>query len=483
MKKANTRRFLALAFALLLVISAAGCGNKDSSSDNQGGSVSNVNSDAGTNTDKSDLSSIEMPTADLSNNSKVLKVYGWSSMAENNTDGEAADYFKKEFGVTMEETISTHESYWEDLAKMVAAGNAPDVADLSYDKFYPTPITGGLIVPWDGIIDFSTPLWADTKDLIDEYKWKDKVYYPMISSFVSCWTYYNKNMFKNYGLEDQNPRALWEKGEWTLDKLVELSDQFIEKNNKNEVTQYGFTVQNIEIFSFTGEQIIEVKHGTEYVNNLKSAKIAKVMNTLYKISPYGGTGSLTTLDACPVFEQEKCAMLISASTLLLETRFADLREKDALGFAPLPKLDDETGDCVEMSLDPGWGLIKGAKNTELSKLWVEYLKWFRLGENPCVEVPSTVKTSAKERYNLKAKAGSASVSDEDAAFIEKYLATNPKKVYTTYRSLIRNMTTNTNDQAELSTYKWDFIGGKSQWSAVVQMLSPRYEKQLKNWIQ
>ena len=115
---------------------------------------------------------------------------------------------------------------------MVAAGNAPDVVDCSYDKYWPTPLTGGLLQPWDGIIDFNTPLWADTKEITEANMWKGKTYFPVISEFMTSWFYYNKNMFKNYGLEDQSPRALWEKGEWTLDKMIELSDQFIEKNNK-----------------------------------------------------------------------------------------------------------------------------------------------------------------------------------------------------------------------------------------------------------
>ena len=168
-------------------------------------------------------------------------------------------------------------------------------------------------------------------------------------------------------------------------------------------------------------------------------------------------------------------MLLSSATLTLETRFADLREKDALGFAPMPKLDSETTQYVETAIDPGYGLIKGAKNVELATLWVNYLKWFRLGENFCVQIPISEDTPAKQRYGLKQKAGSATLSEEDIAFINKYLESKPEKVYCTYRSLVRNM-------GDLSTFKWDFFSGKSQWSAVVQEIYPRYETQLKKWV-
>ncbi len=128
-----------LAMAMLLL---SACGNSSTSS--------NPTANEGTSGNATqNISEIEMPTADLSNNSKVLKVFGWSPMSENNTDGEAAEYFKKEFGVTIEETVSTHTTYWSDLAKMVSAGNAPDVVDCSYDKFWPVPVSEDLLEPWD----------------------------------------------------------------------------------------------------------------------------------------------------------------------------------------------------------------------------------------------------------------------------------------------------------------------------------------------
>ena len=112
MKNAFAKRGTAAAAALLMLLSAAGCAGtgSESSGTTSGGSGT------GTGGDPTDLMSIEMPTADLSDNSKVLKVFGWSTMADNQTDGEAAEYFQQEFGVTIEETVSTHDNYWSDLA-------------------------------------------------------------------------------------------------------------------------------------------------------------------------------------------------------------------------------------------------------------------------------------------------------------------------------------------------------------------------------
>ena len=454
---------------MTLILLLSGCSNGGTESKVEEGS-SNTDS-----VESQDISDIAMPTADLSNNSKVLKVFGWSSMSENNTDGEAMEYFKKEFGITLEETISTHDTYWSDLAKMVAAGNAPDVVDCSYDKFWPVPVAEDLLEPWDGLIDFNSPLWENTKTPTEMFKWNDKIYFPVISEFVSNWVYYNKNMFKNYGLEDSTPRALYERDEWTLDKLCEISDSFIEKNNKNEIVQWGFTPQNVEPISIAGVQIVEINNGKEYKNNLRDPKIAKVMNTLYNISQ-SGSGSMSTLDAVPLFQNEQVAMLLSHADIVLQRNMENLRQEDALGFAPMPKLDDETGYNVEIAVDPGYGLIKGATNKELAILWVNYLKWFRLGENLCVEIPRSQDAPAVKYYNIKPKAGSAALSQEDIDFINKYLESNPTKVYTTYRSILQNF----GDLLEV--YKWQVFAGSAQWSSVVQQLYPVYETQLKDYI-
>lgn len=466
------KRFLFKAFSILTVVALflTACGTKDTES--KGGEQDVSKPDTPQQVVDNE---IEMPTADLSNTSKVLKVYGWSTMAENNTDGEAAAYFKEEFGITIEETIGTHEDYWATLAKMVAAGNAPDVVDMAYDKFFPLPVSSGLIEPWDDLVDFNTPLWASTKDTIDSLKWKGKTYYPVVSEYLHAWVYYNKNMFKEYGLEDMTPRALYERDEWTLDKLLEVSDMFIEKNNRNEITQWGFTPQNMEPLAISGTQLVEIINGESYKNNFKDPKIAKVMNSFYKISK-AASGSMSTSDACPLFENEKVAMLMSAATLTLEKRFEHLRQKDALGFAPLPKLDNDSNYNCITSVDPGYGLIKGAKNKEVAALWLNYLKWFKIGDNFCVEIPTAKEDSpAKQRYNIKDKAGSAKLSEEDIEFINKYLASNPTKVYTTYQSIVRNV-------GDLMDFKYQIFSGASQWSAAVQQLYPIYETALKDYI-
>lgn len=69
----------------------------------------------------------------------------------------------------------------------------------------------------------------------------------------------------------------------------------------------------------------------------------------------------------------------------------------------------------------------------------------------------------------------ATLSAEDIAFINKFLESNPQKVYTTYRSIVGNM-------GDLTNFKWNIFTGRTQWSAAVQQLSPVYQAQLEKWV-
>ena len=469
-KRTYFARIIALVTALLMILS--GCGT--TAGNNPSGSGSGNGGGGG---DATDIMSIEMPTADLSNNDKVLTLFGWSSMDENETDGEAASYFEEEFGVTIDVTISTHDTYWVDFAKMVAADNAPDVVDLTYPYFWPTPISDNLFQPWDGLIDFNTPLWADTKELIDAQKWNDKIYCPVISEFVANWFYYNKAMFRDYGLENDTPSALYERDEWTLDKMVELANGFVEKNNKNEITQWGFTCQTFEPLVIAGVPIVEITNGTEYKNNLRDPKIAKVMNAMQEMSLGLGSGAFTGLDCNPAFIRGDVPMIMSQNLLMTNKTFEDFHLEDTLGIAPYPKLDDESKYCVEMAIDPGYGLanVTGV-NKELAALWVNYLKWFRLGENLCPQIPISKNTPAKERYSLKAVSQAYPLDAEEIKFIEDYLASeNTQKVYNTYRSILVNI-------GDFNLFKYSIYAGETTWSAAIQQLYPRYETKLKDYI-
>ena len=109
-------------------------------------------------------------------------------------------------------------------------------------------------------------------------------------------------------------------------------------------------------------------------------------------------------------------------------------------------------------------------------MWVNYLKWFHLGDNFCLELPKTEKSPAENKYNIKPKAGSVTISKEDEEFINSFLATNPNKVYTNYRSIVRNF------GEMLEVYKWQIFAGSVQWSAAVQQMYPTYEARLKELI-
>ena len=252
---------------------------------------------------------------------------------------------------------------------------------------------------------------------------------------------------------------------------------FIEKNKKNEITHWGFGQQEYEVFHISGVQPFEIKNGTEYKNNLGDAKIAKVMNAMNSISKGLGSGSWTANDITPAFLAEEVAMMFNYSNIMTNAAYADFIADDILGIAPYPKLDENSKYNIQMVVDPGYGLsnVKGA-NTELAALFVEYLKWFKLGENVCREIPTTENNPAKEKYKLKQVIGSVSLSQETVNTINGILDDDKTAiVYNDYQSIIRHAN-------DFDLFKYSIFAGEAAWSTVLQQINPRYENILKEYV-
>ncbi len=460
-------RMLALVIAVLMLLSACGESGDGGQTSSQSGEVSTG--------DANDIMSIPMPTRDLSNNDKVLTMLSYTTLVENNFDGVAASYFQKEYGVTIEVTVTSDDNYLADYAKMIAAGDAPDIIDMDYFRYWPQPIVRNLYQSWDGVIDFSTPLWADVQDILEQYRWKGNTYYPILGRYIPSWVYYNKSMFSNYGLEDMTPRALYERDEWTFDNLLYLANQFVEKDNKNKVTQYGLVHMSYEPIRITGVSIFKVNNDGTYENNIRDAKIAKVMNGIQSIGPGMGTGAWSERDCNTNFVQGKSAMAMGFSNSLTDGTFADYMNDGNLGIAPYPKLDEESPYYCTLVVDPGYGLsnVDGV-NKELAGLYIEYLKWFKLGENICREIPVTTETPAQARYNLKPVSRAAYISEEDQAFMLEYLSDESVEVvYNDYQGIITRI------GGDAGLFKDAIFYGYKPWSSYVEELEPKYEAILK----
>ena len=430
MKKLSARPaalLLALLFSVALI---AGCTGetKETGTPSQSQPVSSPGTSGGDTEGApnggSYIETAPMPERGLS--VKEVSYFAWGTLEDKwgSAPKSLQNLFKREFGITLTPVIVSYDMYWESLMTLVGAGTPPDLATLPNWNFYPTPITEDLLLPLDGLIDFSGPLWDSTRELRDANKWKGKTYVPFISQYHMTWFFFNKTMFNNYGLE--TPQDYYERGEWTWEKMQELADKFVMRDEAHEIVQWGVVFQTNDLIATTGLELVKMNEaGDGYEFNLKDPKIARMMNMFYDMGE-AGTGSLYQNDQITGFRTGMVPMIgTNANVLFDEAGFNDMRRAGYLGWVPMPKMDEGSEHYNQIAFDPGYGIVKGAKNPEGAALFIEYIKWFHLGGNECPGMPHQ-RNAAAIKYNIENIQHSISKYTDDP----KYQLTEAEIAYT-----------------------------------------------------
>jgi len=176
-------------------------------------------------------------------------------------DGLAADFEKENPGVKLRPIYSG--SYQESLTKALTAvkgGDAPVMSILLSTDMY-TLIDEDAIVPWDELI--KTP---------DDQSWL-KSFYPgfMENSQTGAKTwgipfqrstivlYYNKEAFKDAGLDPNRPPANWK-------EQVEYAQKLTKRDASGKVTQWGIQIPSSG-FPYWLFQALAIEAGTNLMNS------------------------------------------------------------------------------------------------------------------------------------------------------------------------------------------------------------------------
>ena len=186
--------------------------------------------------------------------------------------------------------IKTKKLVFNDYNKQVRnAMTGKEPLDICYihGSMFPDCVIGGKVIYEDltAAVNKVDSEVINTKRSKDLFSWDGKLYGVVADN--SCFVhlmYYNKYKFQSAGLED--PRELYEKGQWTWDKIFEQGKQ---------VTKDGevfFGAQN-EVVNLYGENGYYLKDGKFY-NNLRSPKIRKGLELMRKI--YVGNDAIGSTD-------------------------------------------------------------------------------------------------------------------------------------------------------------------------------------------
>lgn len=210
----------------------------------------------------------------------TIKFYNWYDPYERE-EGNVIKAFEEATGVKVELVQGgSYENYNAYLAGLMATGDAPDVMRLKQNApsqlqvLQPIDVTG---------FDFSDPAWDKTT--MDLYSLNGKCYGVNLSYtpfFLPVVCFYNSKVMDEFGYED--PYKLWQKGEWTWDKLKEMCTDWCKQ---------GTDYVGCYLLPFTAVGLTAGVDAVKFENNTYSSNItdATYLNT-WKFTLEGVKGNI-----------------------------------------------------------------------------------------------------------------------------------------------------------------------------------------------
>ena len=275
---------------------------------------------------------------------------------------------------------------WADRdAKWVAAYVGGDPYDIIVRSNFPTTAVKGLLEP----IDLHLPT-NDTRYFDTPYIWKDHVYgvsvlslnydFKDVSELHGVW--FNADLFEENGVT--SPVELWENGEWTFDKFIEIAEDLtLDTDRDGMVDIYGwgtwvkhmFTIGNgAKTLELTRDSIELLWNEPAYINGLEY---------LIKALPYyasnGGESTFIAGKLAMWPERLQHAWKLSSSSSECKVNF----EAD---WVPFPKGPDGEGYLGLVTKGAEIQCIgKGAKNIEGALVYIcaDIIKYEYVDDRDC----------------------------------------------------------------------------------------------------
>lgn len=310
---------------------------------------------------------------------KPVQITFWHAMSGKN--GQALNKMVNDFNSSHKDikvTAQFQGKYDEEINKLKSAekaNGAPDIAQV-YDIGTRFMIDSKWAVPMQTLIDNDKYDTSSLEPNLLSYYTIDKKLYSMPFNSSTPIVYYNKNAFKEAGLDPNKPPK-------TFEELEKDAKALTKKDSSGNVTQYGFSMA---IYGWFFEQFL-VKQGKDYANNGngrtssatavdfdKNGGGLNVLNEWKKLvqSGYAGNFGRNEDDTENAFIAGKTAMYIE-STADLTSDLSAIGGRFDLGTAALPSFDGIDNGGVSIGGASLWVLKN--KDTAKQKAAFEFIKY------------------------------------------------------------------------------------------------------------
>lgn len=360
---------------LIMAIAFSSCAPATPDTSSAGTSSSTV-SETPSNADEvaseeTDPDAVELPEADCAG--KKATILSWWDPADVSAK-KYVEKFKEFYDAELEFMMVAWGDLTTQLAQMIMADNAPDIAMLRGSDF---PMYAGLdyLMPVDDLFDLDSNLWKDQKVLLESMRYNGKMYNMPASVGVNYFVWYNKDILENAGLQD--PLELYQQGQWTLDTMREYAKATADITG--DVEMYGLAADaailiDAMVKSAGTDFVIESESG--YVLNFDDPVVNEVMNVVSDMYLVDKVMSPTD-NSMEFFTSGKAAMFFEGSWSDMNDPMLTMHQNDTIGIVMFPQWDDET-PMNQWALFDGFGIPKNAKDPELSAAVINTFRYVAL---------------------------------------------------------------------------------------------------------
>lgn len=304
-------------------------------------------------------------STDVDISGKTLKWMGIYDLNPTNDSPERSAelaLFEDTYGASIEYIPTTSDKRFDDLATAILGGQSPDIFVYEWRSF-PYDISKGQYQPIDSLIDWEDPMWADVKDVADQFTWKGEHYIaPLGYAFSDTQVLmYSREMVEEQGLDD--PWELYEAGEWDWNAFLDTMKTYVENNPDN----YGIGGWWANAFVYTAGETMVTYDGEKFHNNMNSAAIEHAegvledifKNNLIKRGWIGPEAAFTSGDL----------LFYSMGTWAYNGASESVPEQ-TIQIVPFPKNPDSDSYYVSNKVN-AYMWVKGSENGDVVKAWFD----------------------------------------------------------------------------------------------------------------
>lgn len=197
----------------------------------------------------------------------------------------AVTYFQDTYGATIKCQTMGDGEIMEKLAELIQSGDSPDLVDQRSNTF-PYYIAKNTYMALDDYIDLTAPQWKDVAPFVEDYAIDGKhYYYPWAIYMCSRLLHYNRTKLAEYGLQD--PKELYDKGQWDWDAFYDMMQTFVDKAKADCPTATGmYGSVGTTFIDTTGTPLVGFEDG-KLVNNLNNANVDRAETFLENLKKQG----------------------------------------------------------------------------------------------------------------------------------------------------------------------------------------------------